>query len=199
MNLNVFKPKQAVESAFSAPNPGLAIALVFVSSILALVPPLLRGEEIVAFAVNVFASSYLSFFVLAILIYVVAFVLKGKAAVSGKFSGIVSGLGLIQILVIVWLIISIIPALGVISPEVESVFHGALSGEFTSGELADAVFEIGTANALVLGLFLVVGLITLVVNLIILYFVVSKLFNYKLILNIVMMAILLIILGLLPI
>ncbi len=205
MNLNVLKPGQAIASAFEKPNPGIAIALVFVASIIALVQGLVFGAQldIGGFVMNVLLPSYIGFFVLAILIYIIAFILKGRAAVSGTFSGIISALGLLWIPIIVGLLISFVAIPAIFSPLALELAKDVGSGKSTTETLVIQIrylvendVEVGNlAAAYAFGA--VFALIALF-NLYLLYKIISRLFQYRILGNIIVMVVTLIILGLLP-
>lgn len=201
MNLNVLKPRQAVESAFEKPNPGLAIALVFISCLATLALPIFIGAQIdlAGFVINTVISSYLSFFVLAVLIYIAAFVLKGKDSVAGQFPGIVSALGLLWIPILAGIIISFVLVPTILSPEVLT-----LAKEYQAGEIGAYAFasEVAFITEGVLGtlyLFVAVFLVIGLINLYLLYRVISKLFEFKILVNLAIMAVILLLLGFLPI
>ncbi len=201
MNLNVLKPRQAVESAFEKPNPGLAIALVFISCLASLAMPIILGVQIdlVGFAVNTVVSSYLSFLALAVLIYIAAFVLRGKDSITGQFSGIVSALGLLWIPILAGIIISLVLAPSILSPEVLTLAKEYQAGEIGAYAFASEVAFIAEGILGTLYLFAAVFLVIGLVNLYLLYRIVSKLFDFKILGNLVVMAAILFLLGFLPI
>jgi hypothetical protein len=201
MNLNVLKPRQAVESAFEKPNPGLAIALVFISCLASLAMPIILGSQIdlVGFAINTVVSSYVSFLVLAVLIYIAAFVLKGKDSVTGQFSGIVSALGLLWIPILVAIIISLVLAPSILSPEVLTLAKEYQAGEIGAYAFASEVAFIAEGIMGTVYIFTVVFLAIGLFNLYLLYNIIKKIFDLKILGNILVMLVILFILGFLPI
>jgi len=202
-NLNILNPRQAVEANLQAPTPILALALVLVASIVALLQPLMLGLYInpVAFLVNFVLSSYIKFFILAIVVYALLLVLK-KENSAGKLPGIVSTLGLLQIPVIVLLVVSGLTAPMVISPITTELMQEASHGEADVDTLMlqlafldENEYELVnfTAFYTLLGLAIVIGII----NLYILYLLASRLFQYRVGANILVLIAALIITGLL--
>ena len=201
MNLNVLKPRQAIESAFEKPNPGLAIALVFVSCLASLAMPIILGVQVdlVGFAINTVISSYLSFLALAVLIYIAGFLLKGKDSITGQFSGIVSALGLLWIPILVGIIISLVLAPSILSPEVITLAKEYKAGEIGAYAFAGEVAFIAQGIMGTIYLFAAVFIVLALFNLYLLYRIVSRLFDFKILGNLVVMAAILFLLSFLPI
>lgn len=205
MNLNVLKPGAAVSSAFEQPNPGLALLLVLVAcgviagQILFLGFPL----KIVDFAINVVVMYYIYFFILAVLLYIAAFILKGREAVTGRFAGIVSALGLLQLPIIIGLIIYTAAIPAIFSPLALELVRDVATGESTGEILAIQVNylienDVELVNFGTLYIFVPLLLLIALFNLFLLYKIVSKLFQYRILGNIIVMVVILIILGLIP-
>ncbi len=200
LDLNVLNPGKAVASAFEKPNPGMAIGLVLVASLIVFAQGIVAGVplDVAAFALNVIVPAFLNFFALAIILYVGAFVLKGKGSVSGKFTGVISALGLMQVAMIAFLILSLALIPMILSPEVN-----ALTTQFRSGNISPEVFALEVSNEIeadpfpIYALLGVMGL-TALLNLAVFYKIVSKIFGFKPLVNVAVLLVILLILGFLP-
>ena len=101
MELNIFRPKQAVESAFKNPTVGSAafiVVLAWIVPILALAAQGLGisiGNEIIRLV-----QSFVWFALGAAIIYIAAFAIKGNK-VSGKFTAILSAWSLVWVVLII--------------------------------------------------------------------------------------------------
>ena len=218
MNLNVLKPKQAVESCFEKPNPAIAFVLVLVASIISFAQPLVIGVQpkLENLLLGIIVPGYVYFVLLVVIIYVIGFIFKGKEAVKGKFGAIVSAVGLMWVPIIVALLVLTAAIPFILTPLTVGIMQDLASGKIT-GEMAEIEIaylvgknseavgndlfayiamgsdELVNYNVLV-PVMIIFGLIGLF-NLLLLYKIVGKVFQFKPVANIVAMLVVLAILG----
>ncbi len=108
MNLNILHPRQAVDAAFDKPSIGTALGLVLLAAIVWLAQRFIVAGAVdlqtAAFAV---LSSYVRFFLLVVIVFILGLLLNRTAA-KGKFAALFSALSLIQVLWIAGYVLSII-------------------------------------------------------------------------------------------
>tara|TARA_Y100000310_G_scaffold345478_1_gene465455 strand:+ start:8666 stop:9295 length:630 start_codon:yes stop_codon:yes gene_type:complete len=209
MNLNVLKPMQAIDSAFEKPNVALALILVLVAGIIAAVTPLTFGLQIdLAASALAIIGYYIGFILLAVLVYVAAFILKGKEAVSGKIPGIISGLGLMMIPVIVSLIVVIVVVQMILPPFAVSLAQDLQTGAVAVEDIPTWVNHLYDQNIDSInftGFYALSGLLVLIglFNVYLLYRIINKLIGYRLIPTLIIIFAIMVIVnvlqGLLPI
>ncbi len=205
MNFNILKPRHAVESAFKKPNAALGLGLVLASVVVTIAAWFMHfpGGDIVAFAIPNLVATFIYFFAAAILIYLFGFILKGKEAVSGKMSGILSALGLLAILSIAGTVIWALLLPFALGPETMELARAMNAGQLSPQEFA-GFFELLLNNGVEMvnmGMLTALGVASFALGLwaaVLFYFTVSKIFNYRLLGNIVMLVVFALIMGILP-
>lgn len=107
MNLNIFFPGKAIDDAFAKPSTGLALVIVLIPALFSIIFSFFLGIALDPLSIiyNI-AKGYIYFFVLAIVLYIVGYIFRGKE-LSGHFNGVISATSLL------WIFTLIIAVLGV--------------------------------------------------------------------------------------
>jgi len=141
MNPNILSPKKAVQSAFEKPSIGLALALVLVSAVVWILQNyLITGKLDAGASVLAIALSFVAFFIFVLIILVLGFLLN-RSAIRGKFTGLVSGLSLLQIIMIVIYLLSAVAFTLAIPPDAAAELNAVEGNYFTTAVKVRQILE----------------------------------------------------------
>ena len=115
MNLNIFKPGQAVDSAFEKPNLTIAMILVLLPTLAFLGGLMLYGFDISGYAIFEIAIAYIIFFILGLVVYATGIIFNGEKA-KKQFLEVLSATALLQIVSLIFIILSFLTINLVFSP-----------------------------------------------------------------------------------
>lgn len=131
MNLNIFQPRKAVESAFKKPNLALAMAIVLLPILASLASRAAFGVSLaVENAVIEIALAYFSFFLLALIVFGLALILKSRET-KGKAAGFLSALSLMATAQLAIVLLSAVAILLCFSP-------AAMNAATAAGNVGDS-------------------------------------------------------------
>ncbi len=202
MDFNILKPKKAVEAAFEKPNIGIALILVLLPALVAIAESFVRqGAFDLEGAVSGIVLAYLAFFLLAIIIFLLGFLVNPKA-VKGKAAGLLTSLSLIQIISLFVIVLSIATMPLVISSqamEMLSTASSAPSQEIRAVNIGNFLAQNPAAiNIPVLGILLAITFAAFVLGIYLIYLSVRKLTGSRKLVALLFTLIAMLILGLLP-
>ncbi len=104
MNVNIFSPGKAVDSAFEKPNLVLALILVLLSSLAFLGSRMALGIDVSSQAAYAIVFGFIEFFVFFLVALAIGLLLDFKKA-KAKMLGLFSALSLVQV---IWLIVMLL-------------------------------------------------------------------------------------------
>jgi len=176
MNLNIFKPGQAVRDAIEHPNFVLALILVLLPSLAALIGKMNFEEQILMGAVYPIVLTFITFFLLSLVVFVLCKLVGGKS--NKSFVGLFSALSLIKIVSLVIVVLSLVAMPLILSPEA-SKFMQERAENRNSGAMviqAGEFFEENpnAVNLPVLGAFLFITLLFVIFALDLVYTAVKE-------------------------
>jgi len=203
MDLDILHPGKAVESAFEAPNLVLALVIVLLAPVASVGGRFLYSLPVTAEgAIYTVAFAYVSFFLLAIVAFVLAMLFNAKAA-KGKFMGLFSALALTRIVALVVEIFSIATIPLYVSPKAMAVIVEVSSSpnlQLMVNKLNDLIASSPDAiNVGVFSILLAIGFAIMLFGAYIAYLAVRKLASSSRWAAIGLTAIAFIIVGALPI
>jgi len=115
MNLNIFKPGQAVKDAIEHPNFVLAMILVLLPSIVAFVAKMNFSEQALAGALGPIVVNAVTFFLLVLVVFVLCKLVGSKS--NKSFDGLFSALSLMKIVSLAVVLLSLVAMPLTLSPE----------------------------------------------------------------------------------
>jgi hypothetical protein len=115
MNLNIFRPEQAVMDAIERPNFVLALILVLLPSLAAIIGRMDFGEKFLVGSIYSIVLSFIAFFLLTLTVFVLCKLVGGKA--GKRFAGLFSALSLIKIVSLIVVVLSLIATPLILSPQ----------------------------------------------------------------------------------
>lgn len=202
MQLNILKPKDAVASAFEKPNLLIALVLVLLPAIVSILGRIPFGATVDASgAAEGIILTYVRFFELAIIIFVLAMIVNREKA-KGMFLGTLAGLSLAQIVSLVVVILSFI-ALPIVFSQ-EAIDVGVQAGK--SANMERTVYQIvefleenpDAVNLGALYAFMAITIALVLWGIYIQYHVVRKLTESRVLVVLLLLAITYILTGVLP-
>lgn len=202
MNINIFRPGKAVESAFENPNILLALALVLLPSLASIAGRMAYGIDATGNAIYEIALAYITFFVLLLVVFALGLILDAKKT-KGKFVSVFSALSLIQVTQLLIIVVSFLVVPLVFSPETIAFAIQASQASDTGMatlQLTEYVSETpGAVNVPILGFVAIAGTAIALLGMYILYLCIKKLTETRTITAAMLTLVALVILGLLPI
>jgi hypothetical protein len=188
-------PSKAIQSAFEKPNIAIALVLVLLPSIVFLAGLALYGIDIAPFAAYEIVIGFVTFFVLALVVFALGLIFDGKRA-SGRFLGTFCALSLMQIVSLAFVLLSLIATSMVFSPDAIEFSKRAGSFNQVSTFLA---LNPGSVNVAAFGVFLAISACLIVAGIYLLYRAIRSLTETRAFTALILAIITLIILGLIPV
>ncbi len=202
MNLNLLKPKQAVESAFQKPNIAIALVLVLLPALGSIAGKMVFGLPALNSAAYFIATGYVRFFVLVLVAFALSLVLNAKAA-KGKLLGLFSALSLTQAIALAIIILSVLSAPAYLSPAAMNAIANAAQSPDPNVQyqlISEFVEENSNAvNIPILSFFLLTSLGLLIAALYVTYLSIKKTAECRTLAAALLTIIAFTIIGLLPI
>ena len=138
MKINLFKPKESVQSAVDRPDPRTALLLVLLPPLVAIIGFFWQGFPINPVqGIWSFARSIINWILISATVYVILYFFKGKE-IKGKFGAISSALSLLWIVNLLLSILGLVFFPIVFSPEIVSEAKLLATGQT---EVEDFVLE----------------------------------------------------------
>ncbi len=195
MNINIFKPGKAVESAFEKPNLAIALVLVLLPSVAFLGGQMLYGIDISGYAIYQIVLAYVTFFILGLIVYALGIIFNGKKE-KGQLLKVLSAVSLLQIVSLTIIILSLLTINLVFSPEAIEFAATAENanqiGEFIAANPA-------SVNLAFFAIALIIAIALTVLGIFILYKCIRKVTGTRAFTALVLAAVILLIFGILPI
>lgn len=203
MNLNVLRPRQAVESAFEKPSLLLAFILVLLPALASIAGRMLYGVQVKpGNAIYGIVLSYVTFFALALVVFALAWLWK-KQATKGKFVAFFCALSLVKVVSLAIVLLSFLTMPLYLSPGAMQAglqAAGSANSEMATAQISDFIASNPAAvNLPVFYAFLLIAALLTVFGIYLIYLCVKRLGEGKRLASILITVIALIVLGLLPI
>ncbi len=194
MNLNIFKPAQAVESAFEKPNLAIALLLVLLPTIAFLAGLMLYGFDVLGFVVYEIVVAYVIFFILGLIVYATGIIFNGEKAKT-QLLEVLSATALLQIVSLIFVILSFLTINLVFSPEAIEFATTAENLDQTGGFIAA---NPGSVNLIFFAISTIIAIALIALGIYILYKIIRKLTETRAFTSLILAAIILFILGIIP-
>ena len=195
MNLNILKPSQAIDAAFEKPNLAIALVLVLLPSLAYLAGQMLYGFDILGYTIYEIVLAYVTFFILALVIYAIGLVFNGEKA-KGQFKQVLSAVSLLQLVSLAFIVLSFIAMRLVFSQKLIEFAAKATNPNQISGFIAASP---GSVNYVFFAISTVIAIALTVLGICLLYKCIRKITETRAFTSIVLAIIILFILGILPI
>ena len=195
MNLNIFKPGQAVDAAFEKPNLAIALVLVLLPSLAFLGGQMLYGFDVSGYAIFEIVLAYVMFFILGLVVYAVGIVFNGEKA-KNQLLQVLSAVSLLQIVSLIFVVLSFLTMNLVFSPETIEFAVSAENPNQIGGFIAA---NPGSVNLVFFAIFTIIAIALIALGIYILYKCIRKITKTRAFTSLVLAAIILFILGIVPI
>ncbi|GEM_PF-3998903 len=179
MNLNIFSPGKAVQSAIDRPDARVALLLVLIPTIASAIGSLFFQFPIQWAGIGIgLLKSIANWIILGILVYLAAYLVNGKA-LRGKFAGVLSAVSLVWIVSLLATLLGIIFFMTAFPASAMNVLRlnatGQLSPAETGQQLSEILSQSGFVNGTLALVFFGIGIILLALALLLLYRTISDL------------------------
>lgn len=142
MKLNVFKPKESVQSAIDRPDNAIAFVLVIIPVIASVIGQIMWGLPIKPTLVGLaFVRTILNWLILGAAAYVILYLAIGKRT-QGKFSSVLSAVSLIWIINLLLIVLGIVFVPFIFSAEIQTAAKELATGQVSIDEFANSTSQI---------------------------------------------------------
>jgi len=194
MNLNIFKPEQAVESAFEKPNLAIALLLVLLPTLAFLGGLMLYGFDISEFAIYEIVLAYIIFFILGLIIYATGIIFNGEKA-KNQLLEVLSATALLQLVSLIFIVLSFLTINLVFSP---AAIEFAITAENTDQISNFITANPGAVNPIFFAIFTIIAIALVILGIYILYKTIRNITETRAFTSLVLTAVILFILGIIP-
>jgi len=194
MNLNIFKPGQAVDSAFEKPNLTIALLLVLLPTLAFLGGLMLYGFDILEYAIFEIVLAYVIFFILGLVVYATGIIFNGEKAKS-QLLEVLSATALLQIVSLIFIVLSFLTINLIFSPAAIEFATTAENPNQIGGFIAA---NPGSVNLVFFAILTIIAIALITLGIYILYKTIRKITETRAFTSLVLAAVILFILGIIP-